>query len=321
MRVTKTLLIVFASIILISSASAASGFGGSITVGEVSEDATYSGGNIIVEGPVNGDLTVFGGNLYIEGDVNGNVSVFAGNARIDGDISGNVDANTGNFELTEQGRIDRDLTVNSGTVQIDGTVERNAIINAASIEIGRFGEIEGNLNYSAEEFINNGDVRGEINEIEMQTSSFNFEFVGSIYSFLARFLIGVLLLLAFPMTAEKVRENSKDIGRSSLQGLAYLVSVPIVIFLLLITVIGIPLALILLAIFLITVWISTIYGSYAVGDILFKDRKFLALATGLLIWEMLSYVPFLGGVFKFVIALISVGALISPLYVRYRNRD
>lgn len=319
MNSAKFVLFIIFAVLIIPTVAAQDGFGGSITVGEVNEDATYTGGNIVVEGPVNGDLTVFAGNLVIEGDVNGNVSAFAGNTRISGTVDGDLEANTGNLQITEQGRIEDNLNANAGTVAIDGFVGGDAKVNAGSIEIGNFGSIDGDLEYSSEEFVNNGDVGGSITEIERQGRNVNFQALGSLYGFLSRLLIGALLLLILPKTSEKVIENSKQLFRSGFQGVLYLLISPVVIFILFITIIGIPLALIALVIYLLVLWVSSIYGSYIIGKRMLSERKYLALIVGLIVWEMLSFVPILGALIQLLIALVAVGALTSPIYVKIRS--
>lgn len=263
-------------------------------------------------------------------NVSGNVNAFAGNTRVESGIGGRLSAFSGNLYLERDARVGDGLDANAGNVFIDGDVSGNSQINAANIVIGPNGTIDGDLTYTAENFTNRGTVTGNITELQTDTDGryefgpFGINVWNILFSFLSRLVIGAFLLLVFPGFTRKVVENFRDrTGGSALTGIAVLIISPMVLFLIFITLIGIPLAIIGLLFFVIAVWISTIYGSYALGDAAFEN-KWVALILGLLFWELLGIIPFVGWLMQFFILLIGLGALFLPVWSRskeeYRDR-
>jgi hypothetical protein len=86
----------------------------------VDHDVYVFAGTVISNGTINGDLVVAGGNVTVNGPVNGDVLVVGGNITIPGNISEDVAAAGG--QVTVSGRVGQDLLVSAGNLTLAGSV-------------------------------------------------------------------------------------------------------------------------------------------------------------------------------------------------------
>jgi hypothetical protein len=106
-------------------------FGGSLTSnGTINGDVVALGGNVVVNGPVKGDVLAAGGQISVNGPISGDVRVAGGQISLGGDVSGDVLAAGGTVVLT--GRIGQDLIVSGGQVTLAGSVAGSAIGSAGT---------------------------------------------------------------------------------------------------------------------------------------------------------------------------------------------
>jgi cytoskeletal protein CcmA (bactofilin family) len=309
--------------------------GGSVTVGAgetVSEDLTIVAGDIVVRGTVEGDLEAIGGNVVIASgaEITGDVDATGGNVRIDGTIGGNVTASGGNVFVGQSATIGGPLEASAGSIVIAGAVDGDARLGAGSITLAPSATFGGDVEYSVGddgEFTNEGaTIAGSLTEnpdLEVGGDRFDVpDFAGpvfGVYGFLVNLLVGALLLFVLPGTSRRVAESvSESPLRTGAIGLGALIGTPIVLLLVAITIVGIPLSLAGLATYALAVWIATIYGRYAVGELLLSytdvENRWAALAVGLVIVAILVRIPFVGGLFGFVVLLLGLGAMATLLY-------
>jgi hypothetical protein len=144
--------------------------------------------------------------------------------------------------------------------------------------------------------------------------------IGSFLWFVGVFATAALCLLLFPRF---MREAAAGIGRQPWQslglGLAILLCVPFVGVVLLITIIGIPLALLLVPLYLLVLYLGWITAALFVAqrglEVLRPGRpvttagQLFALFVGLLLLWLLRQVPYVGGLVALVALLAGIGAL------------
>lgn len=191
--------------------------------------------------------------------------------------------------------------------------------------------IKGNLEYAAKEFNKNSNaqVGGVIRKGGMKKAVGGIPELGRIfhiYWFFVSLAFGAVLLIVAPDFSIEISKNVTDKpAKMAGVGFLVLVGVPILLITLLITIIGIPLSIGGGILFGLLVWIASIYGKFAVGtwllSIVDKTNPWAALIIGLLIGVLLGFIPIIGGLIKFVIFLLGLGALIYTLKVRYRKES
>ena len=96
-------------------------------------------------------------------------------------------------------------------------------------------------------------------------------------------------------------------------GFLFLISVPIIVVLLAVTLVGIPLAILLFVAFIFMLLFAKIFTAVAFGSWVLqkfgqKQNPYFSLTVGLLLLSVLKLIPFLGMVLSLVITLFGLGA-------------
>ena len=321
--------------------------GGSIEVNDtIDGDLVVFGGSIIVNGDVLGDLIVVGGQIDINGLVTGNARVAGGDILIKGDIRKDVMIVSGNLTLTEKSKIGRDLVLGSARsvisstvgrriiggasdMSIDGKVDGDVVVTANELTIGENAIVTGDVWYTSEnkaDISSSADIKGSVHSrrppvgrgtISRQiASALNFA-----VSIIWLMVLGTVLLALFPGYAYRVNENLEDSPWKTLVwGILALILTPIIAGLLIVTIIGFPLALIIFFIYLFGIYVTKIYfGHYLGKRILGRLRGtgahwFWSLLLGIMIILVLAKIPILGTVVRVVVVLFGLGAIVLSLY-------
>lgn len=261
-------------------------------------------------------------------------------------ISENIekDAFIAGKSIVINGNIERDLYIVGNSVIISGNVDRNINICATSLEISEGSTVGGNINATAVGMLKIADgatVNGTVRCSEASTISipegiktsitpaeideeFNqptiFDDVGSMFFWIfANVLFFSLALLLCPAMFEKIRnayENKK--GKVYLTSLGWgavmLFAIPFLAIILMITIIGAIAGFAALIMYLILMMISTITVGYLLGTTIFsktKANKWVCGLTGIVILEVVSLVPYIGGMISFAKILIGLGVVVE----------
>jgi len=345
LTVVAIVLVVVLGTLPVAVAQDRSEVGGNVVVAEdeTVDEITAVGGNVVVDGTVTGEVSAVAGNVYVNGDVGGDVSTLGGNLEVTGTVDGDVGGAAGTVLVAEGATIGGDLGVGAGTVELDGAIEGDAAIGADTITLGETAAIGGDLDYAGDLEGDTAAVAGEVTEEEtIGPTGFGVSgpgtevgppleplttWLSTVYTFVLNLVLGALLLAVFPRFSDGVVDRvATDPVRSGLVGLLALVGVPIVLFAVAVTIVGIPFSIVGTFAFLFVIWIGIVYGRFAVAAWLLRevgvDNHWLALVAGLVGAVILGWVPILGGVLNFVIFLLGLGALALGLYThRKRGRE
>jgi hypothetical protein len=99
-----------------------------------------------------------------------------------------------------------------------------------------------------------------------------------------------------------------------------LVGVPVAVIVVAITLVGLPLAFMLLAGYLAALYLAKIWVGAFLGRLLLKPAAaskgdwLLGLLIGLLILTVVSFIPYLGGLVRFGVVCLGLGAFAWQLY-------
>ena len=141
------------------------------------------------------------------------------------------------------------------------------------------------------------------------------------------FVAGTLFLVLFPGYSTRAAET---IGREPLKviglGLAILVCVPFVTLVLLITIIGIPLALLVIPLYLLLIFLGWVtvalfiaqrgLAAARTGKPVTLGWRLLALLLGLVALWLLQRIPLVGGLIVFIALMAGVGGLVWQAWTR-----
>lgn len=301
--------------------------GGNINItGNINEDLVVAGGKVTITGNVAGDLRVAGGQVAIYGNVGDDLVVAGGQVDIGKSsvIGGTLLSGAG--LLTLDGEVGEEIRGGVGAMILNGKVGGDVTLTVEdTLTISDKASIGGNLKYSAvlEKNIPDGVVAGTIsfNQFEKENILKDltyFFLVTKLLSLLGALLIALLFVLFAPTflmkNAQETKENVlKSLGIGALAFLTAIIA-PV---LLMITIIGIPIAVILLAAFVAAFYLAKVYAAaWLVGYFVnFKKKispmKFFGyMALALLAYYVIGMIPFIGWLANMVLFLIGLGAVI-----------
>jgi cytoskeletal protein CcmA (bactofilin family) len=302
-----------------------------------------AGQDVTINTPVNTDLFAAGRRVTIDTTVNGDVYVAGGQVNIKGTVNQNLVVAGG--EVTVSGVVNKNLIIAGGQVIIDKTATISGYILGAGDQLNYSGQSFGPARFAGNNIqINNGSTIGGDLEIYSNSSSIdpgarvvgarrisappqssqparrpsfanNFSAFTFIF-FLAQLLVLFLLLRLVGENIKKFIEPTISSPLSSLGwGLVSLIIIPFVILLLFVTVIGIPLGALTLVFYILGLYFATLVFSIILGYWLYKrhwianESIYLHAFIGYLILTVISFIPFVGPIVRFLAFLIGLGAI------------
>lgn len=300
--------------------------GGSVTINSnIGQDLVVAGGKVTVVGNVLGDIRLLGGQLSVYGKVGEDI-IFAGGTADVGKtafVNGSVLATAG--ILTIDGQVKGDVRGMMGMLLLNGTVGQNVIVTVEdTMSIADNAKILGSLEYSSlfESKVPAGVVSGTVkfNKFEKQSLLGKFTywyFVEKLFSFLSAILLVLIFVLFAPRALLSAAENTKKAVLKSF-GIGLLTMITAIVggLILMVSIIGIPLALIILAGLMIVFYMSQVFVAAWLGSYFFNYKKFKKIKIfGILLLTMLAYhlvgiVPYLGIAVHLVLFLLGVGSIV-----------
>lgn len=324
--------------------------GNSLTInGRINGDVFCAGQNITIDATVTGDVICAGQTIHIAGVVEGDVRLAAQSVNLDADIQHsatvasqsatlNADASVGqdltggtqNFLLA--GTVDRDVTLGSEQGTISGRVGRNINAHITTLRIESTAVIGGDVNYTSQNeanVANGAQVAGTTTRTEPTQQQQDYgQAAGAFYFSMALYLLFSLLLVAlaaallFPGLLQRVSDQAMNSpGRTILVGILSLILAPALIGLCLITIIGVPLAILLALVWALVLILSGPAFAYYVGRLLLKDNRnvILIMLVGALVVLLLWLLPVIGIFIAIAVAVFGTGMIMSELMFRYNK--
>lgn len=313
----------------------------------VPNDIVAAGGQLTVTGSAGGGILAAGGEIMMSGRVNGDARMAGGNITIAGDIGGEAVIGAGKLHLLRNARIGSELmaaagelildgTINGraraagGRVRINGTINGDTDIKAGEIVIGERAVINGDLRYESprEAVIEQGAViKGEKKFTQKEVTPTGEKIAQTA---VALWLLKVIAVMAAALAIYYLlREQTLTVtalaldrfGSELVRGFIVLIVIPALILLLFITMIGWLLGLLGLFFYIAFVILSSVLGAlvftrWSSGYVFRKKPSFSwpAILLGVLIYQVIGLIPFIGWIFKFVFFLSSLGALSHMTY-------
>jgi cytoskeletal protein CcmA (bactofilin family) len=321
--------------------------------GTVNGDAYVAGGEVQVEGTINGDLLVAGGQVTISGEVTDDVRAAGGMVSLEGTvgknatvaggalkvgrkgvIEGGLLAAGGNVDLS--GQIRKEVRVTSGEMTLTGKVDGNVIFAGKRLSVIKGAQVGGNLHARVENkdlaTIADGTVSGttEITPHELKPEARIlghrvWRFWAKVLWLLSLLLTALVCTFVFPKHLPAVGTAIlQRPGRSALWGVVAVVLIPVVILLLVVIVIGLPLGLLLLVMFLWLLYLSQLTLGVALGKRFFvkeprtPGKAFIAFALGIVIVQILTFIPYVRFFVTLAGVIFGVGAILLVLWDEFR---
>jgi cytoskeletal protein CcmA (bactofilin family) len=282
--------------------------------GVVTSSARLAGETITISGPIGGDLVVGGNSARITsaGKVQGDVLVGSG-------------------DLTVAGPVGRDIRGSTGDLVIQSRVGRDVRVAADSVRLTPQGRIGGDLRYASDDaatIASGARISGHTERTSTYRFSGGPDVFSAAASHIARLLVmlvtGLLLILFLPRPAVAAADAIRvRLPLSALSGLLTFILWPVLAVLLLIVVVGIPLALIGTVMLLCIAYLSQVFVGLAIGRIILpgswrirsRGYNVLAMAIGVILIGAVRMipVPVISPLVALVVAILGVGGVLTAL--------
>lgn len=319
--------------------------------GTINGDAHVLGRHIVVSGTINGDLLATGATVEVTGTVAQNARILAGRATIGGPIGRNLTITAGTMTALPAATVSGALVGGGSTVRIHAPVAKNLTIAGRDVTIG--GPVGGHVNAAAAQLTIDAtaQIAGPINYLGNTAPTIHpqaqvsgpvtprrfatlhlpgTDDVSSIWpwlglgvlivSALSTLLAGLALHIVFPRAMDHSVTELRDrtVGAGGL-GLLLCLAAPFAIVLLLLTLIGIPLAIVLGALFLAILYLGRIVTMTWIGRLLLAGRTHppgarIAFLLGLVIYYGLRLIPVLGGFVGLAATCLGLGAMVRAAF-------
>lgn len=332
--------------------------GGEVVVsGDLTGDLVCAGGDVFVTGHVSDDVVVAGGDLHLTGDVGRDVRVVAGRVSLSGQIGGDVLITGGQVRLLPDATIGGDVVVAAGEVVIESAI-RGAVrvaagditlngavagpvrVRARSLVIGQQARLGGELTYWAprEAVIDpaakiNGPTTfyliAGVEQGWLERALLRIGITFLLVAFLMTLVAGLFSVLVFPgISQDLVRRTFQNFGGGLLRGFVLFFVLPAALFLVTLTVVGLPIALVAGLVHVTFGIISAVYAGIALGSLLWKtvtkreeyEVTWKTVLVGVPAMAFLSFVPVLGLLVSAAFFLTVFGVLYQGFWVAARGR-
>ncbi len=326
---------------------------------EVVNDDLFIGAQIVdIAGTVNGDVFIGAKTVKITGIVNGNLHIGANTLDLGGTVKGNVYAGAQNVLVSGSKiggslligaatvNVDKDsviggsILVGTGNLTIDSQIKRSVYAGTGTLTIGGETKIGKDLYYASGNNQANISANAKIagstykSEVKSARGSVNIKavkkqipavmntvkLVTTLVSFIGALIVGLLYLKLFGKHFTlSTGIVSKSFWKSL--GVGFLVSIAFIpgLIILLITVIGIPLAglaflMLLLYSYLAKIVVGSAFGSWISQKLNWKISTYGAFAFGLLIIYLLGLIRVIGFATGLVVLWTGLGALTLRMF-------
>ena len=333
--------------------------GDSVTLDEyVPGNAYLAGGRINLDDRVGGSAFVTGGEVDVTGSIGRNLYAAGGDLQIEGEVEGTVRAAGGKIRVERGARLRKDVSLAGGSVEVEGDVGEDLEVYGESIVIN--GVIGGDLRIAGEDIRIGPDARvagrleyksggtfvidpkaqvakgieerdandhGWLKKVGRGASHVG----GALFS-LGVVLLGALMILGLPaFSREAAATIRSEWWQSAGVGCVMLIGVPFAAVILMITVIGIPLALMMMFGYIVLLMLGYVIAALFVGDLALErlggDRikslgwRVLFLLLALVVLSVARHLPLIGGLAVALLFVAGIGAFTMRSWRGLRQRD
>jgi cytoskeletal protein CcmA (bactofilin family) len=307
--------------------------------GGVQGDAVLAAGSVDVRGPVGDDLRAAGGIITLGSTVLGETLVAGASVHIApaADLVGRAWL-AGN-EVSIDGKLRGEVKAYGRSITIAGEVHGPVILSGERIEVLSAARIHGDVTYSSTQDIViqpgariGGKVVREPGVFQMPLPKMQIPGLSAARPLLLFGLLaaGLLLYAVFPRYTVNA---ARTLGRTPLKslglGAAMFFSAPPIILLLVITIVGIPLALVVAALYTVALFAGYLMAAFFIGEQALqlagraqpgKAWHMAALAAALAALWLLRQIPYVGGMLVLAALLFGLGALTLQAFAQYADR-
>lgn len=321
--------------------------------GTINGDVYVLAQNLTVDGTINGDILTACQTFNLLGTVTEDVRVASGDIFVNGLIGRNLSVVAGNLTLTPQAKIGGNLVFLGNYLDLQSVVAndvqlfaRKATINSQiggnlnarveEISLEKGAAVSKNFSYQSAKKANISDeatIAGETSfrpvtektqpkfkdkikyELKLRADHLKkLNLYLEIFGFLISLVLGLIFCFLFPKRYQGMaKQLSKSFWPALGLGVLLLISFFVLFLFLLVSLIGIPIALFLVPSFIFFLYLSRTFTAYFVAQKIFsksiKDpNQKLLMLTGLMVYYVLRLIPVVRTITIFLFVALGLGA-------------
>jgi cytoskeletal protein CcmA (bactofilin family) len=281
---------------------------------EARRNAFVSGGDVTVRGVVGRNLYAAGGDVRLEGVVDGDARMAGWNLGIGPEARIAGDAMLAGGNIVVDGSIGGDLTAFGDHIELNGIIDGDVRLAGGELRLGPEARIGGRVTYrSGDDLIVDpgaqvaGGVRQSADERAWRRFAHGATVVGGVTLSFGLLLLGALMILVMPRFTREAAESIRRLPWQTIGiGCAVLVGVPVLCAMLIITLVGIPLAVLLAFFYGALLVLGYLVGAVFLGDFVLGriDAAKLDSAWWRMLFLLLAIVA---------IAIVKIVPILGPL--------
>lgn len=283
---------------------------------------------------IEGNAFIMADSVNISGNIYGSVFIMANTVELSGKLeNAYVMANTVN--IAETAEIERDVKVGANTFNLKGIIYRNLSVSANNINIAENPSgvnVFGKLDYSGKLSANESQIAGEINEVELPKVELNKKVaIASKVTDFAVQIITALVIIALIVYISNYKYENKEIKlvdfvKDIAWGFLYLIMIPSISIVLIITIIGMPIGIFILILYFLSLYLAIPVASIEISKLILKENNtkikniFVALAI-FIVFKIVKYIPFIGGLIRFLGVLFGLRIIIKSILSKKDKKE
>jgi len=311
--------------------------------GVVNGDLLVFARTLEVRGTVKGDVVSLANRTVVSGIVEGRIFNCSQSLDLDGELGHSLyswgrslrvdrrahlgESIVAGGDISLEGEVKRSATF-FGNVDVSGTVGRDLTMAGRSLTLTNAARVGGNLTARVRELrdvhIADGASISGKRDIQLRVRRNQFTrprfYLHLVVWLAAAMLVGWLCLTLFPGFSQACTQAVGSGWRSLALGRGVLAGVPVAIVVAAITLVGIPISLMLLGVYIAALCLAKVWVGAFLGRILLKPAGatkrdwLLGLLAALLILTIVGFIPYLGGLVRFGVVCLGLGAFAWQLY-------
>jgi cytoskeletal protein CcmA (bactofilin family) len=290
--------------------------------GTIDGDLVVGAGSLMIDGSVLGDVYAAGGTVVVNGDIGGNLTVAGGEVRLaqSGEILGAVVGGAGTYR--QEGNVLGDLQIGAKTLVLAGMVGQNARLEADKLtitdsavigenlaaEVGRESSVSDQAQISGERSVSVRPMTKRQEKLSpvAWSGKWLFNLIGRI----------IIMLIALGLFSETIKRAGSVFDRrwpdALWKGAAFVVLVPFGILTLMLTIIGLPAAMLVGMLYFLILLTAWVVPGYWLGRLLMpKVSRYAQGTVGAVIISLVVSLPILGWAVMLLLAVLGTGALLD----------
>ncbi|MBI1833917.1 MAG: polymer-forming cytoskeletal protein [Candidatus Andersenbacteria bacterium] len=291
----------------------------------ITGDVTSAGKSVEITGSVSQDIYAAGQSVSIMGATGDDVHVAGESVRITSEVTGDVFVAGQNLTLTEDSSVGDDLYAGGSDIIIAGKVGGDVRVASEQVTIKSTARIDGDVQVASDKdpiieegAIIGGELKRIHSEVVRPKPVFQAHLANWVRQVVSLFVVALLLLLIFPRVTQNLLTTMQQspLKRLGVGFLWMVLLIPTAI-LLLISIIGWPLAFALIAGTVVAGIISTGAAALLVGQWVMRKTSpnstsnltWTHALLGAVVYQTIQLIPVVGWLVACVIVLIALGSI------------